>query len=357
MMNAAELITKAMGQCGLHKNTVLDPFNTTDQMVNEFVNCLNGLVATLATDNNFTTLLKTCEFKTYGPWQSGVTMAKGQSVIAEYNGKPTRFMALNEGFTETQPAGTGTFSMNSNPAWFAGMSVTQNMRVLSNKAEWRALTAGTAGDIAPTLPDGTAGDIAPTAYQVSDGSVTWVYVRDVLYWKNMGDPNFYPFSEICPDFSYISPNTVVDITQNRVMSYINDQLWQIKVAMNITDGYAHFYTMARGGISLFPQYPAGDVISFKYYTENVVLDADGNEKSQFTDATDTSLFPGWMLVFGTAMAWRQSKKLNYATEEAAFNAQVRRFIAQGETGATIRMDGRPSLDLGNVPVGGWDIGM
>lgn len=356
MMNASELITKAMARCGLSKNTVLDPFNTEDQMVNEFVDAMNSLVATLATDNNFSNLLKTCKFRTYAPWQSNVQMKAGQSVIATYQGQPTRFMALNDGLTETQPAGTGVFSMNLNPAWQAGMSVTQNMRVLSDKAEWRALTAGTAGDIAPTVPAGTAGDIAPNAIQVSDGSIIWVYVRQVLFWQNMGDPNFYPFSEICPDFSYLSPNTMIDITQNRTMTYINDQIWQIKVATNITDGYAHFYTMSRGGISLYPAFPAGDVISFKYFTENVVKDSSGNEKSQFTASTDTCLFPDWLIIFGTSMRWRQSKKLNSEAERADYEQQVRRFIAQCETGDTIRMDGIPSVDLGNVPVGGWNIG-
>lgn len=356
MMNAAELVRKSMARCGLSKNTVLDPFQTADQMVNEFVDALNSLVATLATDNNFSNLLKTCKFFTYGPWKSNVEMQAGQSVVAMYNGELTRFKALNQGQTETQPAGEGVFTMNLATPWTAGMSVTQNMRCLSDKKEWRALAGGTAGDVAPTFPTGTAGDVAPNQIQVSDGSITWVYVRDVLYWQNMGDPNFYPFDEICPDFAYLSQNTMIDITQNRTMTFINDQIWQTKVATNVTDGYAHFYTMARGGISLYPSYPAGDKISFKYYTENVVKDQDGNEKSQFTAAGDTCLFPDWLIIFGTAMRWRQSKKLNAVSEEADFNRQVERFIAQCQTGDAIHMDGIPSTDLRSVPVGGWEIG-
>lgn len=356
MMNAAELIRKAMGRCGLSKNTVLDPFQTQDQMVNEFVDAMNSLVATLATDDSFSTLLKTCKFTTYGPWKSNVQMKAGQSVIAMYDGELTRFKALNDGLTETQPAGDGVFSMNLNPAWTAGMSVTANMRVLSDKAEWRALTAGTAGDIAPVVPDGTAGDIAPNTIQFNDGNITWVYVRQVLFWQNMGDPNFYPFAEICPDFSYLSQNTMIDITQNRTMTYINDQIWQTKVATNVTDGYAHFYTMSRGGLSLYPSYPAGDKISFKYYSENVVTDVNGIEKTQFTAASDTCLFPDWMIIFGTAMRWRQSKKLNAESERADYEKQVERYIAQCQTGDAIHMDGIPSTDLRSVPVGGWAIG-
>lgn len=353
MMPASELIKKAMARCGLSKNTVIDPFNTTDQMVNEFVDAVNSLLATLATDDSFSTLLKTCKFRTYSPWQSNVTMKAGQSVISEYNGELTRFKALNDGQTETAPAGDGTFTMNLNPVWASGIAVTVNQHMLSNRCEWVATSSGTTGDIAPELPSGTTGD---NNVIVSDGAITWRYVRDVLYWENMGDPNFYPFDEICPDFSYMSQNTMIDITQNRTMSFINDQVWQIKVATNITDGYAHFYTMARGGLSLYPAFPANDLISFKYYTENVVKGADGSEKSQFSEAGDTCLFPDWMIIFGTAMRWRQSKKLDATAEKADFEAQCERFIQQTQTGDSIHLDGHPSSDLRNVPVGGWNIG-
>lgn len=350
-MQASEIIIKAMARCGLSKNTVADPFNTTDQMINEFIDAANSLLADLSTNSDFSTLLKTCEFTTYRNWTAG-NYAAGDSRISVYNGKPTRFKTMNAGQSEFAPQGTGKFTMNKNPQWAQGMNVAANSRVLSDDAEWRAMTSGTAGAIAPTA----AGANRVAGYRFNDGAVTWVFVREVLYWKNMGDPNFYPFNEICPDFSYLSQNTVIDMTQNRTMTYINDQTWQRKVATNVVDGYAHFYTMNRGGLRLYPTYPQNDRISFNYYTNNVVLDENNEEKAQFSAATDTCLFPDWMIIFGTAMRWKQSKKLDALAEENDFSAQKERFIAQTQTGDAIRMDGIPSTDLSSMPVGGWEIG-
>ena len=340
-MNALNIINSILVRCNLSQNTVANPFEASREEIKEIVQLLNDKVQTLTTEIEFTQLKKECHFKVYSSWVER-KYSIGDNVVN--NG--IRYQCVSGGESVIPPEGEGIFiGENLNVLnWQAGTSYNTNDYVVSDYKLYQVLEDGVSGEIPP---EGEG--------NFNDGSLNYVYIRDVLFWENKGSAEQYPLQEIAPDLQSFSVNTFVDNYRRCSLIAITDEVWAKKKASQITT-WSQFYMIMQDSVWLYPQYDEGSDISFFYYSKYAIKDKEGKFKDKFTDNEDTSLLPEQLLIWGVVSQWLQQKGLESAVNaQRQYEAQLDRYLAQNRSTGRIRLDGVQNDLMQNISDGFWNI--
>lgn len=342
--NAQQIIANVLTKINLSANIVDNPFNTADQANKEIISIINTLIVDLAKENEFTQVKHKCVFYAYSNWITGQTITAGTSRISNN----IRYYCSNSGLSDVAPLNSvenEEFTMDTTALWSAGLTISAGAYINSGKLLYLATTSGTTGATAPT---GTG--------TISDGGVTWQYVRSICYWINKGsDLNKYPLEEICPDFRSLCAGTIINKTATRKLYPLTDQQEQNLNVYNITTP-ANFYQIREKSIWLYPTFNENDEIQFFYYGKKMVVDEDGVFKKYFTANTDIPLIPSQVLIYGASYNWQMMKKLDYSKYEVLYIEALKKALGENKEPVIVRLDGNANDNYSPVPFQDWTIG-
>jgi hypothetical protein len=341
--DAEQIIANVLTKINLSSKITDNPFSSSDQTIKEVIGIINQLILELSKKNEFTQVKHKCKFSVYKTWATGETIEEGESKINSDN----RYYCSNGGLSSIAPYNATEnveFTMDSYTAWASGLTITAGAYIESDKLLYLATTSGTTGTTAPT---GTG--------IVSDGGVSWQYVRSICYWINKGtDLTKYPFSEICPDFRAMCPKTMINKTATRKISPLTDEQEQNLNVYNITTP-ANFYQVREGAIWLYPTYSEGDNIEFFYWGKMLIEDEDNVAKKYFTANSDIPLIPSQVLIYGACYQWKMMKQMDYAKYETLYNEALEKALADNKEPYVVSLDGHTNDNYSPVPFQDWTI--
>jgi hypothetical protein len=190
---------------------------------------------------------------------------------------------------------------------------------------------------------------------MSDGSIQWKYIREILYWENRGDPNRYPYSEICPDLNMFMANSMYSLSKKKKLFALDNEMWNAKLAQSVVN-CSSWYRVRNGAIELFPKYGDDEKIIFCYRTNHIVFDGDDNHKKQFfTKNNDTCELPSDLLIWGTVYKWRLTNGFDSTLSLEQYNKYKDRFITESKVNERIKISGSSYLYFSHLPEGDWDL--
>lgn len=341
--NAKQIIAQVLTKINLSSNIVENPFETADQSNKEVISILNTLLVDLVKENEFTQVKHKCTFYVYSNWKQGENVEKGNSRISNN----TRYLCTNSGLSNVAPQNSienEEFTMDETILWEPNLNITIGTLINSNKSLYQATTTGITGT---TQPTGTG--------EISDGGVTWKYVRSICYWENKGtELTKYPLDEICPDFRSLCPSTMINKTSTRKITPLTDEQEQNLNVYNITTP-SNFYQIREKSIYLYPEYNENDKIEFFYYGKKTVIDKNGVLKKYFTENEDIPLIPSQVLIYGACYNWKMMKQADYAKYEELYKIALDRALADNKEPVIVSLNGNTNDNFSPVPFQNWVI--
>lgn len=285
------MIDVILSREGLYKN-ILNPFSTTDLIVQENIRILNELIDDIILKNSISDLLRECEFTTYSQWANGASYAVGDIIY-------------------------------------------------SGKYRYQCQIAGTAS-VDPAILGLTPGNSASGA--------------DGIQWLCAGDWNQYPFADLADDCAGIDTGTMVNMNQRVPMQALNMHQWQVLKANSVSVGTTGLFTIRDKSIYIFAGLADGTPISFLYYTNLPVVQSDGARKAKFTASTDTTIIPEQILILGTIYRYLKDKDIgNWSEVEQEFYNTIKDYEARGQAPQQIDLAGGTMRNVSNYSDGNWII--
>jgi hypothetical protein len=346
-MKLYEFVNSCLIKSNMGANATEHPFSSALPEMIEIIDCLNDLLKSFPTKEKLSQCRTECSFHVWRPWIANSEIAAGESRVARNSqGKQIRYKCVKPGLSETQPEGVGIFTMNENPNWIGGTNCNMNQQYKSDESLWQPSQNGVCGAVPPT----------GTADFTDDAGFVWRYVRPVLYWRNMGPATDYPFDEIAPNYANMETGTLFEMTQGLKLVEIPPEIWQARTARQISM-YSQYYMVQGGAIKLFPEFNPGNEISFLYYVNDLVVDADdGHFKTKFEkDDDELRLIPDQLFEWGSVRAWLAQKGLDYSDADANLKDLLPIYRAQEQNTDHIDLTGRTGGRMSLLPDGNWQI--
>ena len=103
----------------------------------------------------------------------------------------------------------------------------------------------------------------------------------------------------------------------RVLRYDEWLYLQVRNYTMITPGW---WILLDDQIQFLPAPKDGDQARFVYVSNQIVTDTNGNPKASFTADTDNFALNERLLTLGVIWKWREQKRLDYASDQANFDA-------------------------------------
>lgn len=101
-----------------------------------------------------------------------------------------------------------------------------------------------------------------------------------------------------------------------------------------------FWIILNNEMNIYPAAQTGDVANLYYLTRNIVKDADGSVKADFTDDQDEFLLDERLLTLALIWRWRAQKRLEYAEDMATYEIALSEEIGRDKGSNIIRGYGR-----------------
>lgn len=195
---------------------------------------------------------------------------------------------------------------------------------------------------------------------VGDDLITrtdWEFSRTTASWVAPGGRLQGRLTDLLPlrPLALVS-DTFWDVTsQERIEGPLSPDVWQSHLVLN--SAVVPKFMIAEGNIEVFPDRPAGHVMSLRYKSASWVVDEQGARKARATADTDRPLFPHNLIKLGMIFWWKRIKEMPYGVEQLRYEAAVEDLGSSNMVRPVLHMDGafQPSQPGVVVPVRNWPV--
>jgi hypothetical protein len=171
-------------------------------------------------------------------------------------------------------------------------------------------------------------------------------------WGALIRRNTFVEAAVFDDFDRFYPvSNLWSVARSRpVAGPLNQEEWTNLLVRDITQG-EQYWTMYNGSIWIVPAPDPTDEFTFSYITSNWIRPSSGDDVSQWSNDSDTSLIPEQLLTLSMVWRYKQSKGLDYAEDMSTFERTRERLIAR-DRGPRI-IDTTKAFRDGDLPDSFW----
>ena len=128
------------------------------------------------------------------------------------------------------------------------------------------------------------------------------------------------------DFEHFVSDTMWDRSNTTQVVIVNAKQWQSLVSGVISSAGVQRFARTRGQNLIITPDATGNTLAFEYLSNFWVESSEGTAKVAFTDDTDTTLYPEFLLELGLTMKLLQRKGLPWAADMDTFERERERLI-------------------------------